>query len=1077
MVQWNPPGNPPFCQFSAAKEELVMSRARHLCAVAVIIAGVLPASGSRSTHTIEITSVSPGAERVVSIGSWYELSDSDGWTFRPDTDVYHLELALYDSATALAAGTTPFEQHRTRTSALWPDGPENELGELGYEVSPNVLGDHNQHLYGKPHYRSIRLYAGHLSPDNVYQVSFPDSTPSRIWLHPLRSNYFTMSANILQSSESTLTSPVYGPASVSRTIIDADSTRFAYSGLSPDSATGLKDDYPVGSYGQRPGSHGNGDFGWFPGYSQWVLNEGPGSVVVALFVTTGFTGPSGAPSNTLANDTFWKSDEIFLSMGDTATVKWHFDDVQGYSLSDNPFPHTAGGQSAPDGTAGAAVNVFDRLQVSAIGWEVRSGGDRADASLILTPRAATVDQQTNVICVPDQEYLTSAVPTKSVDIEYLGGGSGLVYGYSVVFSWDGAIASTAPGSVTEGTLLSSAGSTSFSSSVTGTNEITVDCELLGEEPGVAGPGTMFSIEFTGLSFGTSPIDVTVDQVHDKDLNTLTGFAEEDGELVVDVQAPAVTGTYIENVTLAHTDDYTKHGDAAQVTATVTDDDPAFGASNVVADLSGLGGSAAVSPDDYTRGVATWNLASVVCTPANGTVAVTVTATDPIGNVTSEGDDIIADNTAPGTVEGLAATPAHQEVGLSWDDPTGLDANYRGVVVRYAAWDDYPYYITSAPEYPADELAGDGEAFNGLGAVTGATHSIENRGIYYYSAFACDQALNYGGVDSGGQDRSTNYWLGDVSDELGSWGYDGLVNDADIDKLGGNYALAPPVGVPGYAECDVGPTDDHSRFGVPEPDDIIEFEDLVIFAMNYEAVSPRVVPFLPLPETRQQLALSVEERSVSGSGEVELSLVLSGNVGEVKALSSTLTYDVAELVFVSARMSAEVSSSPGEVFFWHGCEDGSVRVDLAVLGTDVTVGGSGEVAVLTFAALSDEHGVEIESAHLRGAENQPLDADLEDFESVPERPQTFHLAQNVPNPFNPVTKIAYHVPHESEVTIRVYDATGRIVTTLVDAVVQPGRHEATWNGQNDRGEAAGSGVYFCAMEAPDFRERRKLTLLK
>jgi len=1057
-----------------------MSRVHQLCAAAVIIVGVQPASGSSSTHTIQITTVPPAAERVVSIGSWYELSDSAGWTFRPETDMYHVELALYDSTTALAAGTTPFEQYRTRTSALWPDGPENEFGELGYEVSPNVLGDNNQHLYGRPHYKSIRLYGGHLSPDSVYQVSFADSAPSRIWLHPLRSHYFTMSTDILQSSESTLTNPVYGPASVSRTILNADSTRFEYSGLSPDTATGLKDDYPVGSYDQRPGSHGSGDFGWFPGYSLSFHNEGPGSVAVALFVTTGFTGPSGAPSNTLANDTFWKSDEIFISIGDTATAKLDFDNVQGYALSDNPFPHTAGDQSVPDGTAGVAVNVFDRLQVSAIGWEVRSGdGGPADASLIITPRAVAVDQgtQTNVICVPDREYLTSSVPTKSVDIEYLGGGSGLVYGYSIVFSWDGAIAGTVPESVTEGTLLSGAGSTSFFPSVTGTNEITVECALLGDEPGVAGPGTMFSIEFTGLSFGTSPIDVTVDRVRDRDDNTLTGFPEADGELIVDVQAPSVTGTYIENVTLAHTDDYTKNGDTAQVTATVTDDDPAFGASNIAANLTGLGGGAAVSPDDYTGGVATWNLASVVCAPADGTVTVTVTATDPISNVTALGDDIVSDNTAPGTVTALAAAPAHQEVGLSWEDPTGLDTNYRGVVVRYVAWADYPYYVTSAPAYPADELAGDGEAFNGLGAVTGATHSIENRSTYYYSAFVYDQALNYGGADSGGQDRSTNYWLGDVADELGSWGYDGLVDDADIDKLGGNYALAPPAAVPGYAECDVGPTDDHSRFGIPEPDDVIEFEDLVIFAMNYAAVSPRVVPFLPLPETTQELALSVEERSMSASGELELSLVLSGNVGEVKGLSGVLTYDTAELGFVSARLSAEMSSPLGNVFFWHGCEDGRIQVDLVVLGTDVTAGGSGEVAVLTFAVLSEEYGVEIESADLRGAENQPLDADLESFESTPELLPMFHLLQNVPNPFNPVTKIGYHVPHESEVIIRVYDVAGRVVTMLVDGVVQPGRHQAIWNGLNDQGEAVGSGVYFCTMEAPDFRERRKITLLK
>jgi hypothetical protein len=1052
---------------------------------AVIIVGIQPASGSSSTYTIRIASASPGGERVVSIGSWYELSDSAGWTFRPETDIDHVELALYDSTTALAAGTTPFEQRRTRTSGLWPDGPENELGELGYEVSPNVLGDNNQHLYGKPHYRSIRLYGGQLSSDSVYEVSFADSAPSRIWLHPLRSHYFTMSADILQSSESTLTNPVYGPASVSRTILNADSTRFEYSGLSPDVATGLKDDYPVGDYGQRPGSHGHGDFGWFPGYALSFYNEGPVSVVVALFVTTGFTGPSGAPPNTLANDTFWRSDGIFIPVGDTATVEWDFDNVQGYSLSDNPFPHTAGDQSVPDGTAGVAVNIFDRLQVSAIGWEVRSGvGGPADASLIIAPGTATVDQetQTNVICVPDCEHLTSSVPTKSVEIEYLGGGSGLVCGYDLTFSWNDAVVSTSTAAVAEGTLLSSEGTTLFfvtDTSTPGHPEITVDCVLTGTSPGAAGPGTMFTIGFTGIAFGSSPIDVTVVRVRDRNNQDLTGFLEDDGLLIVDVSSPTISSVDIDNPSLAHTDDYIKDGDTAIVTAEVTDDDPSFGIGNITADLSGLGGGVSVNPDTYVGTTATWTLPSVTCSPANGTVTVTVSALDALGNPADPGsDDIIADNTAPTAVTDFDASPGHEECGLTWT--MGTDSHLAGVTVRRVAGGEYPTYGTFVGDwpdvlghYPPGHAAGT-EVYNGSG--TSHTDGVVARDIYFYQAFCYDEARNYGPSASTARDFATNYWLGDVADGWLSWGYDALVDMDDVEFLSHMYTL-PPTG--SYRECDVGPTahPDGSGAGVPLPDNLLDFEDLMIFGLNYGLVGPRVVPYLPLPETTQELALSVEERSMSASGEVELSLVLSGNVDEVKGLSGVFKYDMAELEFVSARLSAEMSSPLGDLFFWHGCEDGRIQVDLVVLGTDITVGGSGEVAVLTFAVLSDEYGAEIESADLRGTENRPLDADLEDFESNLELPLVFHLGQNVPNPFNPVTKIAYHVPHESDVTIRVYDVAGRVVTALLDGVVPPGRHQAMWNGLDDQGEAVGGGVYFCAMEAPGFRECRKITLLK
>ena len=126
-------------------------------------------------------------------------------------------------------------------------------------------------------------------------------------------------------------------------------------------------------------------------------------MVVSLFMNTGFTGPSGAPTNTLANDTFWKGGALELAPGDSGTAWLSFADVEAWSLSDNPFPHTAGGQGVPNGTSGIAINIFDRLQVSAIGWEVRSaGGAAADASLLVYPVTAAPYETAGIqIGVPD----------------------------------------------------------------------------------------------------------------------------------------------------------------------------------------------------------------------------------------------------------------------------------------------------------------------------------------------------------------------------------------------------------------------------------------------------------------------------------------------------------------------------------------------------------------------------------------------------------------------------------------------------------------------------------------------------
>jgi hypothetical protein len=87
----------------------------------------------------------------------------------------------------------------------------------------------------------------------------------------------------------------------------------------------------------------------------------------------------------------------------------------------------------------------------------------------------------------------------------------------------------------------------------------------------------------------------------------------------------------------------------------------------------------------------------------------------------------------------------------------------------------------------------------------------------------------------------------------------------------------------------------------------------------------------------------------------------------------------------------------------------------------------------------------------------------------------------PNPFNPVTTIDFSLATGGRATIRVYDAAGRVVRTLVDRNIEPGEHKVIWDGTTDVGQRAASGVYFVRMETAGrtdaFRATRKLVLLK
>jgi len=91
--------------------------------------------------------------------------------------------------------------------------------------------------------------------------------------------------------------------------------------------------------------------------------------------------------------------------------------------------------------------------------------------------------------------------------------------------------------------------------------------------------------------------------------------------------------------------------------------------------------------------------------------------------------------------------------------------------------------------------------------------------------------------------------------------------------------------------------------------------------------------------------------------------------------------------------------------------------------------------------------------------------------------SYSLGENYPNPFNPSTTISYQVSRQSDVRIEIYNTLGQKVRTLVNDRKEPGAYEAIWNGRNDGGAQAGSGVYLYRMVAADFVQVRKMILMK
>jgi len=88
------------------------------------------------------------------------------------------------------------------------------------------------------------------------------------------------------------------------------------------------------------------------------------------------------------------------------------------------------------------------------------------------------------------------------------------------------------------------------------------------------------------------------------------------------------------------------------------------------------------------------------------------------------------------------------------------------------------------------------------------------------------------------------------------------------------------------------------------------------------------------------------------------------------------------------------------------------------------------------------------------------------------PEEFSLNQNYPNPFNPVTRIEYSLPKNTYTTIKVYNALGKEIATVVDKFETAGNHVVSYDASN-----LPSGIYFYTMKTPGYSQTRKMALVK
>ncbi len=92
-------------------------------------------------------------------------------------------------------------------------------------------------------------------------------------------------------------------------------------------------------------------------------------------------------------------------------------------------------------------------------------------------------------------------------------------------------------------------------------------------------------------------------------------------------------------------------------------------------------------------------------------------------------------------------------------------------------------------------------------------------------------------------------------------------------------------------------------------------------------------------------------------------------------------------------------------------------------------------------------------------------------------QSFRLSSNFPNPFNPTTRIPFQLNQAGHTSLSIVDTRGRLVHSLINADLETGQYELSWNGTTMLGETVPSGIYFAVLSSRSNQSVIKMNLIK
>jgi hypothetical protein len=451
---------------------------------------------------------------------------------------------------------------------------------------------------------------------------------------------------------------------------------------------------------------------------------------------------------------------------------------------------------------------------------------------------------------------------------------------------------------------------------------------------------------------------------------------------------------------------------------------------------------------------------------DGALVVTSVSPAPITDLASA--QVLSAN-GPGGTTGIVVTWA--------SGGTGRVRLYR------APFGPYPEYDDQGPDDPPDPSLSPGAPWTLVSdsASSGIVDHPPGRGFWHYTARVVGECSV--SAASNLSSGSLNYHLGDVSNGATAGQGDNAVRGEDISLLGAYYGLiGGQIAAQGVAYLDVGPTTDNLVTSRPTTDNRIDVDDLMIFALNFQAVSePALAARQARPAGAGQVEASADEFRVVAPSLVEAGeavtaeLWLTGS-GIIQGFSARLAWDPAVVEVTGMESGRWVEGQGGLVLT---PEPGVV--DAALLGVRaVGLTGEGRVAGVRFRALrAGDARIRLAAVDARDRANRRLAEAAVGVRVEAGVPARTALLSPWPNPVRGAERaeLEFSLAEPGAVELAIFGVDGRRVRVLVRGEQAAGVYRVGWDGRDEGGHASASGVYYARLTAGGRLYRQKLVRIR